>query len=95
MDVAGPTAVSALTFAAASRAEGLLAAHKDEAYREQLLEQLTTACSLLLGSRQATLWQRQLQACSATLYFGLTTGCGRQTPGDEYCDLTLVRSADG
>jgi hypothetical protein len=87
-------AAEALRFPEARPAEGLLASHKDEAYCNQLSEQLITACSSVLDAQRAQAWKPVLRTSAALLYHGLTTGRGQQTPGEEYCDLTLVRSAD-
>lgn len=84
-----------LLFPPAAAAEVLLAAEKDASYSERLYEQALAALSLLLGAPRAQGWRRELRAAAAMAYFGLTMGRGRQTPGEEYCDILSARAADG
>eukprot|EP00966_Prymnesium_polylepis_P019165 441502-Prymnesium_polylepis.1 len=87
-------AAAALRFPAAGPSEVLVASHKDTAYSEELAKQLFAAASATFGSQWAHARKRELAAWAGLLYFGLTTGRGRQTPGEEYSDLTVVRASD-
>ena len=46
-----------------------------------------------LGSLSWARWQRELAVLSDMLYFGLTTVCGYQTLGEEYCNIVQVDSS--
>lgn len=75
--------------------EVLIASQKDSEHCEQLCKQLSAAFAGLFGSHAEHTWKHELKAFSSLLYLGLTAGIGRQTPGEEYSDLTLVRVRDG
>ena len=47
------------------------------------------------GEERADCSNRELRTAAVLAYYGLTSGVGRPTPGEERCDLTLVRSEDG
>ena len=79
----------------AAPAESLRATLKDDALCAKLVEQASAALAALAGSHEALRWQAEVRAAALLAYFGLTLGRGRPTPGDEYCDVTQVRAADG
>ena len=85
---------SALSWPGAHPAEVLLAAEKDGAYIARL-EQLAHAALSFLGPRRAHEWQAEASAAARAAYHGLTSGLGRATPGEEYCDVRLVREDGG
>ena len=89
-----PTLADALEFPPAASAEVLLARDKDAAYVRQLAEQALAALRLCSGGPSAHAWQAEVRAAVALAYHGLTTGRGRPTPGEEFCDIALVRCAD-
>ena len=70
------------------QSEALLASERDAALIERLSEQALAA--LGLGSSR----QAEVRALVGLVCHGLTTGCGRPTLGEEYCDVTLVSSED-
>lgn len=51
---------------------------------------LSDATLGLLGSLSWARWQREISLLSDILYFGLTTVCGYQTLGEEYCSIVQV-----
>ena len=85
----------ALHLPPAGPSEVLLASHKDAAHSGALADQVVAALSGLLGPQRSQAWKRELSASAVLLYYALTSGRGRQTPGEEYSDLTLVRASDG
>lgn len=92
--MSGPSASSLLTFASAAPAELLLASEKDDTYVAVLAEQAATAAQALCGGPAAQAWAGELRTAVALLYYALTTGRGRPTPGEQYCDLSLVCAGD-
>ena len=55
--------------------------------RQALQDACADACRQVLGPRRAVALQQEVSLASGLLYYGLTTGCGLQTLGEEYCDL--------
>lgn len=78
----------------AAPAEILLASEKDGAYVSSLADQAFAAAQALCGGNVATTWKSEIRTAAAFAYYALTTGMGRSTPGEEYCDVTLVQSDD-
>ena len=81
----------ALALPRASPAEALLARDKDAAYVQRLVDQSFAALSLCGGAR-AHRWRPEVRAAATLAYYGLTTGRGRPTPGEQHCDVSLVHS---
>lgn len=51
-----------------------------------------TACNTLLsGPHIALKFQAELRVLAEILYYATTSIIGRQTPGEEYCDIVQVR----
>jgi len=84
-------AANALAFPFASSAELLLASDRDRVYLQRITDQALAALALCGHTFD---WQSEVRAAMALGYHGLTTGLGRQTPGEQYCDVSLVRSND-
>jgi len=84
----------ALGLAPAAPAETLLAYEKDGAYMAALAELACTAAQALCGGPTAERWRAELRAVAAVVYLGLTTACGRPTPGEQHCDISLVSASD-
>ncbi|CAG9466230.1 unnamed protein product [Pedinophyceae sp. YPF-701] len=63
------------------------AAQKDTLYREEVANALNEAASAAFGPRFCLANRRELVLASDIAYSALTTGTGRQTLGEEYCDL--------
>ena len=68
---------------------------QDELYLQYLIDSCHDAVRRVLGPRQALRWAAETRALAELLYFGLTTGTGLQTLGEEYCDVLQVTGAAG
>ena len=88
-------ASSSLAFSPAAPAEALLAAEKDGTNVAALADQACTAVLSLLGGPTAQAWRAEVRSAAALAYYALTTGRGRPTPGQQYCDISIVCSSDG
>jgi peroxin-10 len=66
------------------------AAQKDDLYLAQVQEQAHDALRRAAGGRVALQWSREAKLAASLAYHGLTTGCGLQTLGEEYCDVVQV-----
>eukprot|EP00873_Tetraselmis_striata_P003502 jgi/Tetstr1/423766/TSEL_014396.t1 len=90
------TTLSAATavplFGAAAQPDLVRAAQKDELYLSILTDACHNAVRRVLGAHAALLHSESIAATARLLYFGLSTGCGLQTLGEEYCDLLHVSS---
>ncbi|PRW05841.1 peroxisome biogenesis factor 10-like isoform X1 [Chlorella sorokiniana] len=82
-------------FPAASGPELIRAHQKDELYQQQLTDACHDAVRRVLGPRAALRWAAETRLLSELLYLSLTTGAGRQTLGEEYCDILQVAGAAG
>ncbi|KAL7747019.1 hypothetical protein RI367_007632 [Sorochytrium milnesiophthora] len=80
-------ASSSVSFPPAYAPSVLRSGQKDRQYEEQLLQQLTDVVESVGGSRFLMHNQRRVALASQLLYYCLTTGLGRQTLGEEYCDI--------
>jgi len=78
------------SFPEASQPAIVRSAQKDDFYHQDLQSSAQTVARQLLGPREAARVQRQVKLLASLLYYGLTTGCGLQTLGEEYCDLVQV-----
>ncbi|KAI9216834.1 hypothetical protein BC828DRAFT_409054 [Blastocladiella britannica] len=63
------------------------AAQKDDQYATQLLSMLDTLAAAVLDPSKYARFSRHIPTATSTLYYGLTTGAGTATLGEEYCDL--------
>ncbi|XP_062046292.1 peroxisome biogenesis factor 10 isoform X1 [Lepus europaeus] len=75
---------------AASPAEVVRAAQKDEQYRGELRSAAGGALHSLAGARRWLEWRREVELLSDLAYLGLTTAAGYQTLGEEYVGLVQV-----
>ena len=66
---------------------------KDEFHGKWLFEKLYESFSIVFGPRRAIAWQREVRLASDLVYFGTSTLLGRQTLGEEYCDLVQLSSS--
>ena len=81
--------LSALAFPFAAGAELLLSSEKDDTHVKRLLDQALHALALVGGSR-AHAWQYEVRTAVTLAYYGLATGLGRPTPGEEFCNISPV-----
>ena len=66
---------------------------KDEYHGKSLFEQAYDVFALVFGPRRAIAWQREVRLVCDMFHFGTSTLLGRQTLGEEYCDLVQLSSA--
>ncbi|KAG6389335.1 hypothetical protein SASPL_150803 [Salvia splendens] len=81
------------TFPLAAQPEIMRAAEKDEQYASFVYDACRDAFRHLFGTRVAVAYQSETKLLGQMLYFLLTTGAGKQTLGEEYCDITQVHLA--
>eukprot|EP01116_Phalansterium_solitarium_P020731 TRINITY_DN6202_c0_g1_i2.p1 TRINITY_DN6202_c0_g1~~TRINITY_DN6202_c0_g1_i2.p1 ORF type:complete len:183 (-),score=64.19 TRINITY_DN6202_c0_g1_i2:470-1018(-) len=81
------------SFPRAAQPDIVRSAQKDEFYRKHINDQTFDAVNKIFGPRVAMRLQRELELCADLAYFGLTTGFGAQTLGEEYCDIVQTRAA--
>lgn len=62
---------------------------------QHLVDACHDAVRRVLGPRAALRWASETRLAAELLYFSLTTGAGRQTLGEEYCDIVQVAGAAG
>lgn len=74
----------------ASQPDIVRAAQKDDLYLAQVQEQAHDALRRAAGGAAALRWAREARLAASLAYHGLTTGCGLQTLGEEYCDVVQV-----
>ena len=67
------------------------ASQKDDAYLQALADACSDAVRRGLGARAALSWAREVRLAAELIYYGLTTGRGVATLGEEYCELLQVR----
>ncbi|PAV22218.1 peroxisome assembly per8 [Pyrrhoderma noxium] len=60
---------------------------RDLLYVYSLREQAENVFRSWLGNRWLSRWDKELELCSKLLYYGLTTGQGHQTLGEEYTNI--------
>ncbi|XP_042036794.1 peroxisome biogenesis factor 10-like isoform X2 [Salvia splendens] len=83
------------TFPLAAQPEIMRAAEKDEQYASFVYDACRDAFRHLFGTRVAVAYQSETKLLGQMLYFLLTTGAGKQTLGEEYCDITQVAGPHG
>jgi peroxin-10 len=71
------------------------AAQKDDLYLQQVEDAAQDALRRAAGPAAALKHAREARLAAALAYHGLTTGCGLQTLGEEYCDIVQVAVGDG
>ncbi|GAX79358.1 hypothetical protein CEUSTIGMA_g6800.t1 [Chlamydomonas eustigma] len=79
----------------ASQPDFVRASQKDESYQELLIDSCHEAVRRVLGPYSALKFSRQSKFVAQLLYYGLTTGCGSQTLGEEYCNMLQVTPDGG
>jgi len=80
---------------AADQPSIVLAAQKDAHYRKEMRESFLQAADAVLGPHMSVAALPEIKLLAELAYFGLTTLRGRQTPGEEYCDVFLVKKSQG
>lgn len=81
---------SARLFPSAGQPDVVLAAQKDSYYRREMRDQVEAGFEAMLEPHQAVALNPELKLVAECAYFLLTTARGRQTPGEEYCDILQV-----
>jgi Pex2 / Pex12 amino terminal region len=72
----------------------VLSMDRDDYYAGTLLnESLLELIESYLGVRRTGLLKPEIQLLAGGLYHGLTVASGKQTLGQEYCDLLLARDS--
>ncbi|KAK4389345.1 Peroxisome biogenesis factor 10 [Sesamum angolense] len=79
-----PSGSGVRRFPLAAQPEIMRAAEKDDQYASFVYDACRDAFRHLFGTRVAVAYQSEM------LYYVLTTGAGKQTLGEEYCDITQV-----
>ncbi|KAJ9472541.1 Peroxisome biogenesis factor 10 [Diplonema papillatum] len=69
------------------------AAEKDDFYQKHLAENVEDTFTRLLGTRWVNRYEQELRLAAYGGYYLLATTGGRQTLGEEYCDLMQVNAA--
>ena len=68
----------------------LRAAHKDAYYTDALSARLKDVLQPLVGNEAVNTFEKELRVLADVLYYFFTTVGGRQTLGEEFCDLMAV-----
>ncbi|KAL8497122.1 hypothetical protein ACS0TY_020702 [Phlomoides rotata] len=82
-------------FPLAAQPEIMRAAEKDDQYASFVYDACRDAFRHLFGTRVAVAYQSETKLLGQMLYYVLTTGAGKQTLGEEYCDITQVSGLYG
>ncbi|KAL6523953.1 peroxisome biogenesis factor 10 [Orobanche minor] len=82
-------------FPLAAQPEIMRAAEKDDQYASFVYDACRDAFRHLFGTRVAVSYQNETRLLGQMLYYVLTTGAGKQTLGEEYCDITQVAGPYG
>ncbi|XP_073155155.1 peroxisome biogenesis factor 10 isoform X3 [Henckelia pumila] len=82
-------------FPLAAQPEIMRAAEKDDQYASFVHDACRDAFRHLFGTRVAVAYQNETKLLGQMLYYLLTTGAGKQTLGEEYCDITQVAGQYG
>ncbi|XP_043722909.1 peroxisome biogenesis factor 10 [Telopea speciosissima] len=88
-----PSAARRFPFAA--QPEIMRAAEKDDQYASYVYDACRDAFRHLFGARVSVAYQSETKLLGQMLYFILTTGSGKQTLGEEYCDIIQVAGRYG
>ncbi|GER51649.1 RING/U-box superfamily protein [Striga asiatica] len=83
------------SFPLAAQPEIMRAAEKDDQYASFVHDACRDAFRHLFGTRVAVAYQSEMKLLGQMLYYVLTTGAGKQTLGEEYCDITQVAGTYG
>lgn len=93
---AGPSGSGGVrSFPLAAPPEIMRAAEKDDQYASFVYDACRDAFRHLFGTRVAVAYQSETKLLGQMLYYVLTTGAGKQTLGEEYCDITQVAGPHG
>ncbi|KAG1654208.1 hypothetical protein FOA52_010585 [Chlamydomonas sp. UWO 241] len=84
---AGPEFVA---LAGASQPDYVRAVQKDDLYKQIVVDACHEATRQVLGPYAALHYGQHSRAAALLLYYGLTTGCGIPTLGEEYCNMAQV-----
>ncbi|KAL0330655.1 UNVERIFIED_CONTAM: Peroxisome biogenesis factor 10 [Sesamum angustifolium] len=91
----GPSGSGVRRFPLAAQPEIMRAAEKDDQYASFVYDACRDAFRHLFGTRVAVAYQSETKLLGQMLYYVLTTGAGKQTLGEEYCDITQVAGPYG
>ncbi|XP_073301567.1 peroxisome biogenesis factor 10 [Primulina huaijiensis] len=91
----GPSGGGVRRFPLAAQPEIMRAAEKDDQYASFVHDACRDAFRHLFGTRVAVAYQNETKLLGQMLYYLLTTGAGKQTLGEEYCDITQVAGQYG
>ncbi|KAI0639013.1 peroxisome assembly protein per8 [Trametes polyzona] len=80
------------TFPQAQQAQIIRSNQRDLFQVSALREQTENVLRSWLGTRWLTRWDKEIDFAANVLYYGLTTGLGSQTLGEEYTDIWLNSS---
>ncbi|CAA0841900.1 Peroxisome biogenesis factor 10 [Striga hermonthica] len=83
------------SFPLAAQPEIMRTAEKDDQYASFVHDACRDAFRHLFGTRVAIAYQSEMKLLGQILYYVLTTGAGKQTLGEEYCDITQVAGTHG
>eukprot|EP00884_Botryococcus_braunii_P002756 jgi/Botrbrau1/12481/Bobra.0169s0028.1 len=82
-------------FPGAAQPDIIRSSQKEVIYLRDFTDACNDAVRRLFGARRALLWSRETRLLAELLYYGLTTGAGIQTLGEEYCDLMQATGSIG
>jgi peroxin-10 len=74
----------------AQQADILRSYQKDQYYKKYLSDKVSEASSSWFGQRTTLRYQKELGLFSSLAYFSLNTLRGKQTLGEEFCDIQLI-----
>lgn len=81
----------AIRFPFAEQPDIIRAAQKDEFYQRVLTQQVNEVSSAAVGARTATKYKDEFALLSDLFYYGVSSLLGRQTLGEEYCDIMQIK----
>ena len=79
-----------LLFPYAPQADILRSYQKDQYYKKFIADKINEASSSWLGQRLTLRYQKELNFLGSLAYFTLNTLRGKQTLGEEFCDIQLI-----
>ncbi|KAL6502050.1 peroxisome biogenesis factor 10 [Orobanche gracilis] len=94
-DMGPSSSGSVRRFPLAAQPEIMRAAEKDDQYASFVYDACRDAFRHLFGTRVAVAYHNETKLLGQMLYYVLTTGAGKQTLGEEYCDITQVARSYG
>lgn len=77
----------------APQADILRAYQKDQYFKKYISDKINEASSSWLGQRVTLRYQKELNFLGSITYFMLNTLRGKQTLGEEFCDIQQINSS--